>query len=94
MAAESMHSKDAGCSNELDYIEAKSWLLFLKYLNDFEGDKISAAKLNGETYTRLVNDEFKWTTWAAPKTADGKIDYNKALTGEDLKEFIDNKLIK
>ena len=84
--------KDAGCSSELDYIEATSWLLFLKYLDDFENDKVSAAKLNGETYTRLVNDEFKWTTWAAPKTADGKIDYNKALTGEDLKEFVDNKL--
>lgn len=84
--------KDAGCSSELDYIEATSWLLFLKYLDDFENDKVSAAKLNGETYTRLINDEFKWTTWAAPKTADGKIDYNKALTGEDLKEFVDNKL--
>jgi type I restriction enzyme M protein len=84
--------KDAGCSSELDYIEATSWLLFLKYLDDFESDKVSAAKLNGETYTRLVNDEFKWTTWAAPKTTDGKIDYNKALTGADLKEFVDNKL--
>lgn len=83
---------DAGCSSELDYIEATSWLLFLKYLDDFENDKVSAAKLNGETYTRLVNDEFKWTTWAAPKMADGKIDYNKALTGADLKEFVDNKL--
>lgn len=84
--------KDAGCSSELDYIEATSWLLFLKYLDDFENDKASAAKLNGETYTPLINDEFKWTTWAAPKTADGKIDYNKALTGEDLKEFVDNNL--
>lgn len=84
--------KDAGCSSELDYIEATSWLLFLKYLDDFENDKVSAAKLNGENYTRLVNDDFKWTAWAAPKTADGKIDYNKALTGEDLKEFVDNKL--
>lgn len=84
--------KDAGCSSELDYIEATSWLLFLKYLDDFENDKASAAKLNGEIYTPLINDEFKWTTWAAPKTADGKIDYNKALTGEDLKEFVDNKL--
>lgn len=84
--------KDAGCSSELDYIEATSWLLFLKYLDDFENDKVSAAKLNDETYARLINDEFKWTTWAAPKTADGKIDYNKALTGEDLKDFVDNKL--
>jgi type I restriction enzyme M protein len=84
--------KDAGCSSELDYIEATSWLLFLKYLDDFEADRESAARLNGETYSRLIDSEFKWTEWAAPKTAEGKIDYNAALTGEDLKEFVDNKL--
>jgi type I restriction enzyme M protein len=83
---------DAGCSTELDYIEATSWLLFLKYLDDYENDKESAAKLNNEKYTRLVSNEFRWTTWAAPKTADGKIDYNKALTGSDLKDFVDIKL--
>jgi len=27
--------KDAGCSNELDYVEQTSWILFLKYLDDF-----------------------------------------------------------
>jgi type I restriction enzyme M protein len=84
--------KDAGCSSELDYIEATSWLLFLKYLDDFENDKESAAKLNNDKYTRLISNEFKWTTWAAPRKADGKIDYNTALTGDDLKDFVDNKL--
>ena len=28
--------KDAGCSSELDYIEQTSWVLFLKYLDDYE----------------------------------------------------------
>jgi type I restriction enzyme M protein len=84
--------KDAGCSSELDYIEATSWLLFLKYLDDFENDKEASAKLNSEKYARLISNEFKWTTWAAPKTPEGKIDYNSALTGEDLKEFVDSKL--
>ena len=84
--------KDAGCSSELDYIEATSWLLFLKYLDDFENDKESAARLNGEKYIRLIDKEYQWTTWAAPKTTEGKIDYSKALTGDDLKEFVDNKL--
>lgn len=84
--------KDAGCSSELDYIEATSWLLFLKYLDDYETDKESAAKLNGEKYSRLIENEYRWQTWAAPKNAAGKIDYNVALTGEDLKDFVDNKL--
>lgn len=25
--------KEAGCSNELDYVEQTSWILFLKYLD-------------------------------------------------------------
>ena len=28
--------KDAGCSSELDYIEQTSWILFLKYLAEYE----------------------------------------------------------
>ena len=28
--------KESGCSSELDYLEQKSWLLFLKYLDDLE----------------------------------------------------------
>ena len=84
--------KDAGCSSELDYIEQTSWVLFLKYLDDFEADREAAAKLNGERYQRILSNEYAWTTWAVPKTAESKLDYNTALTGEDLKEFVDGKL--
>lgn len=84
--------KDAGCSSELDYIEQTSWVLFLKYLDDFEADREAIAKLDGKTYQRILKPEFSWTTWACPKTADGKLDYNKALTGDDLKDYVDNKL--
>jgi len=84
--------KDAGCSSELDYIEQTSWVLFLKYLDDFEADREASAQLNGERYQRILSNEYAWTTWAVPKTADGKLDYNTALTGEDLKEFVDGKL--
>jgi type I restriction enzyme M protein len=84
--------KDAGCSSELDYIEQTSWVLFLKYLDDYESDKETAAQLNGETYKRLISTEFAWGTWAAPKRSDGAIDYNAALTGDDLRDFVNNKL--
>ena len=84
--------KDAGCGSELDYIEQTSWVLFLKYLDDYEADKATAAELNGESYRRILKDEFRWTIWAAPKTADGKLDYNAALTGDDLKQFVDGEL--
>jgi type I restriction enzyme M protein len=84
--------KDAGCSSELDYIEQTSWVIFLKYLDDYEKDKEMSAKLNGQTYQMILESDFRWTNWAAPKTSDGKIDYKIALTGDDLKEFVDNKL--
>ena len=57
--------KDAGCSSELDYVEQTSWVLFLKYLHDYETDKEIAAQLNGGTYTRLIDGECRWSEWAA-----------------------------
>lgn len=84
--------KDAGCSSELDYVEQTSWILFLKYLDDLEKDKQSAAKLAGKSYSRIISPEYWWETWAAPKNKEGKLDHHKALTGDDLKDFVDQKL--
>ena len=36
--------KDAGCSTELDYAEQSSWILFLKWLDDYEKEKETKAK--------------------------------------------------
>jgi type I restriction enzyme M protein len=85
--------KDAGCSSELDYVEQTSWVLFLKYLDDFERDRRTKAELAGKTYEDLISKQCRWDVWAAPKTKDGKIDHHKALTGDDLKDFVDGKLI-
>jgi type I restriction enzyme M protein len=84
--------KDAGCGSELDYVEQTSWVLFLKYLDDFEVARQKAAKLAGKTYTPIIEDQFKWGVWACPKTPDGKLDHHKAITGEDLIQFVDSKL--
>ena len=84
--------KDAGCSSELDYVEQTSWILFLKYLDDLEIDKKTVAKLAGKTHTGIISPEYHWEVWAVPKDKDGKFDHHKALTGDDLKEFVDHKL--
>jgi type I restriction enzyme M protein len=84
--------KDAGCGSELDYVEQTSWILFLKYLDDLEKDKKTSAQLSGKTYNEIIGSEFKWEVWAMPKGADGKLDHHKALTGDDLKDFVDQKL--
>jgi type I restriction enzyme M protein len=84
--------KDAGCSSELDYVEQTSWILFLKYLDDFEKDKKTAAQLAGKTYSEIISPEYRWDIWAAPKGKDGKLDHHKALGGDDLRDFVDGKL--
>ena len=84
--------KESGCSSELDYLEQKSWLLFLKYLDDLESEREDEAGLEGKQYKRIITGFNRWSQWAAPKTADGKIDVINAMTGNDLVEFVDNKL--
>ena len=46
--------KDAGCSSELDYTEQTSWMLFLKYLDDFEQDRKFNAELEGREYQYII----------------------------------------
>ena len=84
--------KDAGCGSELDYVEQTSWILFLKYLDDLEKDKMTAAELTGKKYTNIIAPEFQWNKWAAPKGKDGKLDHHSALTGDDLADFVNIKL--
>ena len=84
--------KDAGCTSELDYTEQSSWLLFLKYLDALEADKALEAELEGKTYSYIIDKPYRWQSWATPKGADGKLDHNTAMTGDDLRDFVNNKL--
>jgi type I restriction enzyme M protein len=84
--------KDAGCTSELDYTEQSSWLLFLKYLDALEQDKAAEAKLENTRYSYIIDKAYRWDTWAAPKGKDGRIDHNKAMTGDDLRDFVNRKL--
>ena len=84
--------KEAGCTTELDYTEQSSWLLFLKYLAGLEEDKATEAALDGKKYSYIVEKPYRWETWAAPKGKDGRLDHNAALTGDDLRDFVNGKL--
>jgi type I restriction enzyme M protein len=84
--------KEAGCASELDYTEQSSWLLFLKYLDALEHSKAMEAGLEGKKYTWLLDKPYRWETWAAPKGKDGKIDHNAAMTGDDLRDFVNQTL--
>ena len=84
--------KDAGCSSELDYTEQTSWMLFLKYLDDFEQERKLAAELEARNYDYIIDPEHRWSSWAAPKDANGNFDHNNALTGSDLIDYVDGEL--
>lgn len=84
--------KEAGCSNELDYVEQTSWILFLKYLDDLEDERSDEMELQGKEYKRIIKKPYRWNTWACPKTSKGEIDHKNAMTGDDLTDFVNLKL--
>ncbi|MBN2769859.1 MAG: SAM-dependent DNA methyltransferase [Spirochaetes bacterium] len=84
--------KDAGCSSELDYVEQTSWILFLKYIDDLEKERETAAALAGKAYERIIESKFRWNAWAAVKDKDGRIDHNAVKTGDDLNDFVNHEL--
>jgi type I restriction enzyme M protein len=84
--------KEAGCTTELDYTEQSSWLLFLKYLDDLEEERAAEAQLDGRRYAYILDKPYRWERWAAPKGKDGKLDHNAAMTGDDLRDFVNLKL--
>ena len=84
--------KEAGCSSELDYTEQTSWMLFLKYLDDLEGEKAIEAELLGKQYNFIIDREHHWNQWAAPKRSDGSFDHDSALTGDDLIAYVNEEL--
>ena len=84
--------KEAGCTTELDYTEQTSWLLFLKYLDDSEQERALEAELAGKPYEFIIDEAHRWSAWAAPKKADGTLDRNHALIGDDLIDYVNRKL--
>lgn len=84
--------EEAGCTTELDYTEQTSWMMFLKYLDGLERDKADEAALEGKKYSFILDKPYRWEEWAAPKGKDGKLDDHRALTGDDLRDFVNGKL--
>ncbi|MEQ3498302.1 N-6 DNA methylase [Tenacibaculum sp. SSH1-16] len=84
--------KDSGADSELDYIGQTSWVMFLRYLDELEQDKADEAALEDKDYTFILKEEYRWSNWAMPKDADGKLDHHVALTGKDLVQFVDGEL--
>ena len=84
--------EDAGTNGANDYMTQMSWILFLKYLDDLEDIREQEAVFSGNSYQPLFKNEFQWDVWAAPKKADGTPDLSQQMVGQDLIEFVNQKL--
>ncbi len=83
---------DDGCNGELDYIEQKSWILFLKYLDDLDKSRKIACELQDKPYSPILDKGYRWGDWAMPKNKKGVDETHKALVGDDLTEFVNMKV--
>ncbi|HFC30132.1 MAG TPA: SAM-dependent DNA methyltransferase, partial [Oceanospirillales bacterium] len=84
--------KDSGADSELDYIGQTSWVMFLRYLDELEQERFARAQLRGLDYQYILDEKYRWSSWAMPKDAYGKLDHHVAMTGPDLVAFVDNEL--
>jgi len=84
--------RDDGISGAMHYTEQTSWVLFLKFLDDYESDKEDEAILSGRDYQPLLDEEHRWSKWACPKNSEGKLDINNVRTGDDLTDYVNNEL--
>lgn len=84
--------KDAGADGEIDYIEQASWILFLRYLESLEQDKEDQASLEGKDYQYILDEKYRWSNWAKPKSKDETGSHHLELTGPDLVAFVQTQL--
>ena len=48
--------RDDGISGAMHYTEQTSWVLFLKFLDDYESEKEDEAVLSGKDYQPVLDD--------------------------------------
>lgn len=58
--------RDNNVGGIMQYTEHLAWLLFLKFLDEEEKQRLQEAELMGETYTPILQGELAWDSWAGP----------------------------
>ncbi len=71
--------KDQGVSGDAQRIEQLGWMITLKILDD----KDAELELLSDDYVSAIPSELQWRSWAAD---------SEGITGDALKDFIDNRL--
>ncbi len=74
--------RDNNCGGVMEYVEHLSWLLFLRFLDTQEDIFESEAKIAGREYQRILDGDYRWSSWARKEWPTG-----------DLLRFIHGTLI-
>lgn len=59
----------SNCSGAMQYIPELTWILFLRFLDEQEGQEAEAARTEGRTFVPSVASPYRWRDWAAPLSA-------------------------
>lgn len=72
--------RDDGISGAMHYTEQISWILFLKFLDDYEKRLSDEAIIDGREYTPIIALGYTWS------------DMMQVPSGDDLKDYVNKKL--
>jgi len=75
---------DDWISGAMHYTEQISWILFLKFIDDFETREADNAFLDWKEYNYILEEKFRWKNWV--NLQDWKISW------DDLKDFVNKEL--
>jgi len=76
--------RDDWISWAMHYTEQISWILFLKFLDDFETREFNNSILDWKEYKYILEEKFRWKTWVNLE--------EKMMTWDDLKDFVNKEL--
>jgi len=76
--------RDDGISGAMHYTEQISWILFLKFLDDYESRESDNAILDWKDYKYILEEKYRWKNWI--KLQNGMISW------DDLKDFVNKDL--
>lgn len=84
--------KDNGVDGDAQRINQLVWMLFLKVYDELKESNEYELEIDG--YKSIIPEECRWRNWAVEKKDEQGRALPDTLTGNDLVEFVNNKLFK
>ncbi|MGM9857882.1 MAG: N-6 DNA methylase [Bacilli bacterium] len=82
--------KDNGVDGDAQRINQLVWMLFLKVYDELK--ESNEYEIEIDNYKSIIPEEYRWRNWAVEKVDSEGKPTGDTLTGDDLVEFINNKL--